>query len=321
MKDLTFLSSTIPGTQQIRLEIGHALFGARVEFGDPLFLTISPSSRRSGLCMPFSRYRSNDPALLHERSSSSSVPAWVGRTQPRLWECDGGDKISMQVPPYAVRRIMTARDPWCVMQNFEFSVKYLLPRLLGLRQCIECPNCNRCGSSGACANAFGHNMAPVGGTFGLAMASGGSVEYQGINDPHFHGNVHLVTVYQDKTIAEIADMMQANLLTLDDVTTYQSWVCREDFIIAFVIVIRVSFRLVTRVLAEPCFLKHARRLFDSRFLFAASRQRCCASCWLVTLVLTVRCSLSPAPICSYVVHHLYERCNSLDVARLMYLNV
>ena len=38
----------------------------------------------------------------------------------------------------------------------------------------------------------------------------------------------LVSVYQHKTIAEIADMMQANLLTLDDINTYQSWVCRED---------------------------------------------------------------------------------------------
>ena len=71
-------------------------------------------------------------------------------------------------------------------------------------------------------------MSLVGGSFGLAMAIGGSVEYQGNNDPHFHGNVHLVSVYQYKTIAEIADMMQANLLTLDDINTYQSWVCRED---------------------------------------------------------------------------------------------
>ena len=44
VKDLTFLSGTVAGTQQIRLEIGHALFGARVEHGDPLFFTISPSS-------------------------------------------------------------------------------------------------------------------------------------------------------------------------------------------------------------------------------------------------------------------------------------
>ena len=82
-------------------------------------------------------------------------------------------------------------------------------------------------------------MSPVGGSFGLAVGIGGSVEYQGNDDPHFHGNAHLVSAYQYKTLEEIADMMQANLLTLDDITTYQGCVCREDFIIAIVIVIGV----------------------------------------------------------------------------------
>ena len=43
IKDLVFLQKKHAGTQQVRLMIGHALFGARVEFGDPLFLAISPS--------------------------------------------------------------------------------------------------------------------------------------------------------------------------------------------------------------------------------------------------------------------------------------
>ena len=56
-KDLAFLSGTLAGTQQIRLDIGHALFGARIELGDPLFLTISPSTRHSGFAIRASRYR------------------------------------------------------------------------------------------------------------------------------------------------------------------------------------------------------------------------------------------------------------------------
>ena len=55
VRDLTFLSSKVAGSQQIRLDIGHGLFGARVEYGDPIFLTISPSSRHSGLVARFSR--------------------------------------------------------------------------------------------------------------------------------------------------------------------------------------------------------------------------------------------------------------------------
>ena len=44
VKDLVFLQKKHAGTQQVRLMIGHALVGARVEFGDPLFVTISQSS-------------------------------------------------------------------------------------------------------------------------------------------------------------------------------------------------------------------------------------------------------------------------------------
>ena len=101
----------------------------------------------------------------------------------------------MDVPLYALRRIIAARDPWSVIQNIELSVKYLLPRLAGLRMCIDCPNCNRDGSDQPCANVFAHNMLPMGGTFGLAVGLGGAVEYQGDDDPHFHGNLHLASAY------------------------------------------------------------------------------------------------------------------------------
>ena len=56
IRDMVFLSKKFPGTQQVRLLIGHALFGAGIQYGMPLFWTISPSSRHSGLCMRLSRY-------------------------------------------------------------------------------------------------------------------------------------------------------------------------------------------------------------------------------------------------------------------------
>ena len=56
IRDTVFLSKKFPGTQQVRLLIGHALFGAGIQYGLPLFWTISPSSRHSGLCMRLSRY-------------------------------------------------------------------------------------------------------------------------------------------------------------------------------------------------------------------------------------------------------------------------
>ena len=51
------------GTQEQRHKIGHALLGARIVYGEALFITVSPSSRHSGLLLRLSRVRQNDPTL------------------------------------------------------------------------------------------------------------------------------------------------------------------------------------------------------------------------------------------------------------------
>ena len=68
----------------------------------------------------------------------------------------------------------------------------------------------------------------TGGLQGLGVAFGGSIEYQHNWNPHFHGNVHTACVYQHKTMTEIAEMMQSNLLTLETLAKYQSWMHREE---------------------------------------------------------------------------------------------
>ena len=60
------VSSQLAGVQEVRTKIGNALFGARVCYGEPLFVTISPSSRHSGLVMRLSRVRAKDPLLQNE---------------------------------------------------------------------------------------------------------------------------------------------------------------------------------------------------------------------------------------------------------------
>jgi hypothetical protein len=62
IKNVHFLSAGIPGTQQIRKKMGHGLFGARIGYGEGLFITISPNDRHSGLCLRLSRVRRTDPA-------------------------------------------------------------------------------------------------------------------------------------------------------------------------------------------------------------------------------------------------------------------
>ena len=62
-KSVQYAATHISGTQQIRQKIGHALFGARVAYGDGILMTIAPSERHSGLVLRLSRFRRNDPIL------------------------------------------------------------------------------------------------------------------------------------------------------------------------------------------------------------------------------------------------------------------
>ena len=61
-----FLASKMAGTQGLRREMGHRQFGARVEYGDCLFATVSPNEQHSALVLRLSRYRQNDPHVKDE---------------------------------------------------------------------------------------------------------------------------------------------------------------------------------------------------------------------------------------------------------------
>ena len=66
-KNLRYVSSQQCGVQEVRHKIGNALLGARISYGEPLFVTVSPSSRHSGLVLRLSRVRPKDilrPAYL-----------------------------------------------------------------------------------------------------------------------------------------------------------------------------------------------------------------------------------------------------------------
>ncbi len=62
-RNMRQVSSQLGGVQEVRTKIGNALLGARVVYGEPLFITVSPSSRHSGLVLRLSRVRVNDPTL------------------------------------------------------------------------------------------------------------------------------------------------------------------------------------------------------------------------------------------------------------------
>ena len=58
-----FLCKNQPGGQQLRQEMGHAQFGARIVYGDCLFYTLSPNEQHSALVLRLSRYRMHDPCV------------------------------------------------------------------------------------------------------------------------------------------------------------------------------------------------------------------------------------------------------------------
>jgi hypothetical protein len=49
--NIHFVSQNLPGVQQLRQLMGHAQFGARVVYGDCLFITVSPNSQQSALVL------------------------------------------------------------------------------------------------------------------------------------------------------------------------------------------------------------------------------------------------------------------------------
>ena len=56
-----FMSTRIPGTRQVRNEIRHIIFASRVFYGIPVFMTITPGERHSGLAIHLFRGRPMRP--------------------------------------------------------------------------------------------------------------------------------------------------------------------------------------------------------------------------------------------------------------------
>ena len=92
------------------------------------------------------------------------------------------------------------------MEAFKLNVRFILPRIFGLRMCPRCPRCNE--SEHPCANKFGNNFEPWGGIGGMTAALGCVIEYQHNNNPHAHGNAHQVTAYQHKTLEQIKTLIE-----------------------------------------------------------------------------------------------------------------
>ena len=97
LRDIRHTQMTLTGTVEVRRRIGRFLFGARVELGEPIFMTLSPTTRHNALCLRLSRYRQHDPG----------AGPLSGKHVPRVWE---EAEVIVPVPEYETRRQTSVRD-------------------------------------------------------------------------------------------------------------------------------------------------------------------------------------------------------------------
>jgi len=233
LRNLQFVGSQISGVQGTRIAIGRCMFGGHAVYGLPLFLTISHNERYSSLVLRVSRYRKNDPLLLHSQLADvAALRQCASKDYPSLCaprgRSENDEDVVVDIPMYDMRRALLAKDCVSIVTAFQVYIRIVLARLLGVRMCPLCPQCNARGSANPCQDRFGSNATPLGGILGRVDAIAGVVEHQGQGTPHFHVCVHVQRLHQSKTLVEIADLIKNLPGHFDALKEYQSWVCREE---------------------------------------------------------------------------------------------
>eukprot|EP00972_Heterocapsa_arctica_P081864 12063936-Heterocapsa_arctica.AAC.1 len=157
------MAGSVPGAREVRHQIGHIIFAARILYGQGLLYTVSPSDRHCGLMLKISRFRTGDPGIVHDEDGMAS---WIGAGQPCL-----ETPTVIELPEYDVRRAILSRAPLAVVEGFMVTVRVLLAKLLGIWTCPHCPKCNANGKPFPCQDKFGSNAGPEGGVLGRVDAT------------------------------------------------------------------------------------------------------------------------------------------------------
>ena len=211
IRNYQFMSSRIAGTRQVRARIRHIVFSSRVSYGNPVFVTITPSERHSGLMIRLFRGRQNDPAF---STIAKELQPWIGRSVPSMKPSEGHEEAAIELPEYDIRRLISSRDPLAAVYTFNAICQVLIPTMFGFRMCPRCPQCS-C-SSTPCMDVFGSNATASGGFAGRADAAVGAKEHQskeGVMHTHFF--VFLQWASQHHTLHEIAEMLESRKLSID----------------------------------------------------------------------------------------------------------
>ena len=227
LADFSFRTRAIGGTQEIRGKIGQICFWGSVVYGNGIFMTISPGERHNYLAIRLSRYRRRDPYITSNAPDERDEAPWIGADAPSL-EAGAEDRFSFEVPGYDLRRLILARDPLAAALAFSVQIRCQLATLFGIRMCPDCPHCAE--SENPCQDAFGSNAEAMGGLAGRSDGLAGAVECQkksGCLHLHFWNFVQ--RAHQQKTLLEIANLLEQAFITAADMKQFAATLCCESY--------------------------------------------------------------------------------------------
>ena len=230
LQNMQFISSRVPGTRQVRRGMNHVIFSAKIVYGLPVICTITPSERHNGLALRLTRYRRRDPAVDALRREIGVGDAnIIGSESPSLEQ----EVVDVDIPAYDIRKLLSAKDPLCVVDAFIVITRVLLPALLDVRMCPACPRCADTrfsawqGSAPPCTDMFGSNAEAMGGIVGGFDAFIGGVEAQKKEGVlHLHVPAFLQTAWQHMTLAEIAVMLREKMLLVQELEEFVNYTRR-----------------------------------------------------------------------------------------------
>ena len=236
LHNLGFVSRTLSGAQELRLQMGHCLTGANIVYGTGVFITISPSERHSGLTLRLIRKRANDPWLKYGEPDFKDLMRKVAavdypslETVTQEWaDTNHCEYAEVALPEYKLRRQVISNDILCCVEAFLVLVKVVLATLLGIRMCPKCPHCNANDSKNPCQDLFGSNMDTFGGIFGGCDGFGGAVESQRGATLHIHLIAYIISLFQHLTLARISEMIEEKLLSVAALERYMEWVSMHE---------------------------------------------------------------------------------------------
>ena len=208
VRNMFFMSARLAGTRQVRKHIGHMLTAARIAYGVPIFMTVTPSERHSGLTVHLTRYRLGDPGI---RVATPELQGLAGYLYPSVL---ASESARIELPEYDLRRTCSNRDPLCAVYAFVVMVRVVFANLYGLRMCPICPDCERTHSP--CMDRYGSSATALGGSAGRADAMIGAVEAQKAEGVlHLHLFLFVQMAMQFLTLKEIANMFEKGVLSLE----------------------------------------------------------------------------------------------------------